>query len=113
MAVSFAPMISGMAGMYILIFLLPIVGAVSIGLVYVGLLRRRFGALFVGIAFPLVVFAVGSILRDNAINAPGMPANYEASLEPMTSMLPIGLLIAAAIFVVGILPGMVRATLRH
>ncbi|WP_104163589.1 hypothetical protein [Cryobacterium sp. N22] len=113
MADSFAPMLSGMAGMFILIFMLPIIGALSIGLIYVGLLRRRFGLLFIGIAFPLGAFALGSILRDSAINAPGMPASYEASFAPLTSMLPIGLLIAAAIFLVGILPTMVRATLKR
>lgn len=113
MGANFAPMISGSVGMMILIFMLPIVGALSIGLIYVGLLRRRWGLICIGVAFPLVTFVVGSVFRDTAINAPGMPENYEATLEPLVSMLPVALLIAAAIFVVGVLPTMVRVTLKR
>ncbi|WP_166871015.1 hypothetical protein [Salinibacterium sp. ZJ450] len=98
------------AGTMILVFLVPIICAVSIGLIYIGLIRKKPGAVFIGVAFPTAAIALGLGMRVSGLSDPQVASTAAGGIDAMFTMFPTALMIAGLCFLVGVLPGMVKAT---
>ncbi len=101
--------LQGSAGMMLLVFILPLVIALGLGLLIVGLMRRRYGVAASGVLMPLAVFGVGIFMRNAALGAADAPEGLEASLDVMATFLPISLMIAGAFALIGVLPVIIKA----
>jgi hypothetical protein len=108
----FTSSLSAMAATYVLVFLFPTACAVSIGLVIIGFMKGKPSAIFVGIAFPTAVLVVALVTRANALASASAPPTLGKAMDGITAFLPLSLAIAGLIFLVRVLPGIVRAARR-
>ncbi|HMM83320.1 MAG TPA: hypothetical protein PJ998_09095 [Terrimesophilobacter sp.] len=94
----------------VLMFLLPMVCAIGIGLLWVGLVRKRYGVALMGVAFPAVVAVVGTMLREAAFNSPDAASTLPLGMAPLEAMMPIGLWFGIGVFVIAVLPAGLKVT---
>lgn len=94
----------------VLMLLLPMVCAIGIGLVWVGLVRKRYGVALMGAAFPVVVAVVGTAMREAAFNSPSAALTLPLGMAPLETMMPIGLWFGIGVFVLAVLPAGLKVT---
>ena len=109
---SFLPVMSAMAGTYVLVWLLPMACVLGIGLVIVGLMRSKSVWMLGGVAFPIAVLILGASLQGSGLANESAPVTLGASVAAVASMLPFSLGVAALIFLMTVLPAIVRVARR-
>jgi hypothetical protein len=109
---SFLPILSGIAGTYVLVWLLPTACALGIGLVIVGFMQSKPVLVLGGIAFPIAALILGASLQGFGLASESAPANLGASVVTVAGMLPFSLGVAALIFLMAVLPAIVRVARR-
>jgi hypothetical protein len=108
----FTSSLGAMVATYVLVFLFPTVCAVGFGLVIIGFMRVKPSAILVGIAFPGAVLVFALVTRANALASASAPPTLGKSMDAITAFLPLSLAIAGLIFLVRMLPSIVRAARR-
>lgn len=109
---SFQPILSGLAGTYVLVWLLPTACVLGIGLVVVGLAQGRALLMVGGVAFPLAALILGLSLQTYGLSNENAPANLGDSVASVASYLPFALVVAAFIFLTAVLPAIVKVVRR-
>ena len=109
---TFQPILSGLAGTYVLVWLLPTACVLGIGLVIVGLSQGRASLVVGGIAFPLAALLLGMSLQASGLSDENAPANLGDSVASVASYLPFALGVAALIFLFAVLPAIVKVARR-
>jgi len=103
------PPIQLMAGNIILFGLLPFSIAAGVGLIWIGIVRKRFAAVLAGITIAATTAIVGIALREGALSNPLAPSTMAATANSYQFVLPYTIGMAAIVFLVKMLPGIVRA----
>ncbi|MEO7147808.1 MAG: hypothetical protein ABIW81_03000 [Terrimesophilobacter sp.] len=98
-----------MAGTLIL-FLLPTVVGLGIGLIWIGLLKKRFGLVLGGVAFPVAVGIVGLTLRTMPIHSADTASALSTGMAPLDALSPYGFWLGLAVFLIAVLPACVKTT---
>lgn len=93
----------------VLMFLLPMVCAIGIGLLWVGLVRKRYGVALMGVAFPAVVAVVGTMMREAAFNS-AAASTLPLGMAPLEAMMPLELWFGIGVFVIAVLPAGLKVT---
>ena len=106
------PTLTGMVGSYILVFLVPIVGAVGIGLVVLGFMKGKAGLIVGGLAFPLAVLGFALYLRQSALSDEFAVPTLEPSMNALGSFVPYSFAIAITLFLVTVVPAIARTARR-
>ena len=106
------PTLTGMIGSYVLVFLLPIVVVVGVGLLVLGLMKSKPAWVIGGLAFPLAVLGASVFLRAAATSHHLAPPTLEPSMNSLNSFLPYSIGIACLIFLFTALPAIVRTARR-
>lgn len=109
---SFLLVMSAMAGSYVLVWLLPMAGVLGVGLVIVGLMRSKPAWMFGGVAFPIAVLILGATLQSSGLANDSAPATLRASVATAASMLPLSLGMAGLLFLLAVLPAILRVARR-
>lgn len=91
-------------------FLLPMVCAIGIGLLWVGLVRKRYGVALMGIVFPVAVAIVGTALREAALNSPAAASTLPLGMAPLEMLVPYGVWLGIGVFMIAVLPAGLKVT---
>lgn len=103
------PMLTAGSGS-LLLFVLPMVIAIGVGLVWVGLVKRRYLVAILGVALPVATGMIGSSMSQAAISHPELSSGNQAILTNVESMQPIAWMLGAALFLIAILPACLRVS---
>lgn len=102
--------IFGAMGGTLLLFLLPMVCAIGIGLLWIGLVRKRYVVALSGIAFPAVVGLVAIGMRESALNSADAAVTLPLGMAPLEMLLPYGLWLGLGVFLIAVLPAGLKVT---
>lgn len=102
--------IFGAMGGTLLLALLPMVIAVGIGLVWVGLLRGRYGIALMGIVFPIAVAVAGFTMRQSSLNSVDAASTLPLGMETLEVLLPYGFWAGVGVFLIAVLPACLKVT---
>lgn len=109
----FIAIMIAMVGTYLLVWLLPMACVLGVGLVIVGLMRSKPAWILGGVAFPIAVLILGGSLQGSGLANESAPATLGASVAAVASMLPFSLGVAVLIFLMTVLPAIVRVARRE
>lgn len=94
----------------LLLFLLPMAVAAGIGLVWIGLVRKRYGLALMGIIFPAAVAVAGIAMRETALNSADAASTLPLGLAPYEIFLPYGVWFGIGVFFLAVLPAGLKVT---
>ena len=95
-------------GGQLILVVMPFVLVVSIGLIAVGLIKRRFAAVIAGVAFPVIAAIVGNVMISSA----AANSNDVLASSGIMLLMPYTVTFAVVVFLCGVLPSTVRAARR-
>jgi hypothetical protein len=108
----FIAVMTAMVGTYLLVWLLPMAGVVGVGLVILGLMRSKPTWTIGGVAIPIAVLILGATLQGSGLANDSAPVTLRASVATAASMLPLSLGMAGLLFLMAVLPAIVRVARR-